>query len=69
MFITASEHKAEWGGYKDKAKIPIAKLPFNSCSLSMLPFENPVCTIEGTVFDIVNIIPFLKKYKKNPVTG
>ena len=76
MFITYSELKSDWGGKKDPQHIPIAKLPFFCCALSLMPFQNPVCSPDGVVFDvitilfkIVNIIPFIKKYKVNPVTG
>ena len=43
-------------------------LSFNA-SLSLQPFEHPVCTPEGAVFDLLNIIPYLKKYGHNPVSG
>ena len=33
------------------------------------PFENPLCTEDGYVFDLMNIVPFLKKYGRHPVTG
>ena len=29
------------------------RLPFNFCALSLAPFENPVCTEEGNVFDLL----------------
>eukprot|EP01017_Pseudomicrothorax_dubius_P006422 TRINITY_DN11825_c0_g1_i1.p1 TRINITY_DN11825_c0_g1~~TRINITY_DN11825_c0_g1_i1.p1 ORF type:complete len:571 (-),score=143.49 TRINITY_DN11825_c0_g1_i1:162-1874(-) len=69
LFISVTEHKAEWGGKKDPLRVPFNRLPFNCCALSLLPFENPVCTKEGVVFEMLNIIPYVKKYKKNPVTG
>jgi peptidyl-prolyl cis-trans isomerase-like protein 2 len=28
-----------------------------------------MCTTEGHVFEMLHIIPFIKKYGKNPVTG
>lgn len=31
--------------------------------------QTPVCTKEGVIFDILNIMPYVKKHKKNPVTG
>lgn len=37
--------------------IPLA---FDCCSISLQPFENPVCTIEGVIFDITYFF-FLKK--------
>lgn len=45
------------------------RLPFNFCSLSLQPFENPVCTEDGTLFDLENILNWLKKHKTNPVNG
>lgn len=31
--------------------------------------RRPVCTAGGSVFDIMNIIPYIGKYRKHPVTG
>jgi peptidyl-prolyl cis-trans isomerase-like protein 2 len=47
----------------------MTKLPFYCCSLSLTPFKNAVCSPDGIVFDLLAIIPYIKKYKKNPVTG
>uniref|UniRef100_A0A8C4INI8 RING-type E3 ubiquitin transferase n=1 Tax=Dicentrarchus labrax TaxID=13489 RepID=A0A8C4INI8_DICLA len=33
------------------------------------PFEYPVCTEEGIVFDLLSIVPWIKKYGTNPATG
>lgn len=44
-------------------------MPYNYCNLSMAPFKDPYCIEDGTIFDLLSIIPYLKKYKKNPVTG
>lgn len=35
----------------------------------MQPFEHPYCSPDGLVFDLLNIMPYLKKYGHNPVTG
>jgi peptidyl-prolyl cis-trans isomerase-like protein 2 len=69
MYITQSEYAMEWGGFKNKKAIPLAIVPFNCCCLSLQTFDNPVCTPEGHIFDIINIIPFIKQYKSNPITG
>lgn len=71
LYITTKEWQHEWGGKKEdlKEKAKFRRLPYNYCSLSMQPFENPLCTKEGIVFDLLNIVPFLKKYGKNPSTG
>jgi peptidyl-prolyl cis-trans isomerase-like protein 2 len=44
-------------------------LPFNFCSLSLQPFAHPVCTPTGTIFDLTNILPWIKKHGTNPVDG
>merc|ERR1739848_286134 len=45
------------------------KIPFFYCAISLSPFEDPVCTHEGTIFDVLNIMPYIQKFRKNPVTG
>ncbi|KAI9783252.1 MAG: Peptidyl-prolyl cis-trans isomerase cyp8 [Geoglossum umbratile] len=45
------------------------RLPFNFCAVSLQPFAHPVCTADGTIFDLTNILPWLKKHGTNPVTG
>ena len=55
-----------------KSTVPGAsfkRLPFNFCAVSLQPFEHPVCTADGTIFDLTNILPWLKKHGTNPVTG
>jgi peptidyl-prolyl cis-trans isomerase-like protein 2 len=37
--------------------------------LAFVPFENPVATKQGHVFDLLNIVPYLRQHKKNPMTG
>lgn len=54
----------DWGGKKslsliysynklDPSQVPISKLPFDCCSISLLPFESPVCSPDGIIFDIM----------------
>ena len=45
------------------------RLPFNYCAVSLQPFEHPVCTVDGTIFDLSHIIPWLEKHGTNPVDG
>ncbi|KAK4505323.1 hypothetical protein PRZ48_003286 [Zasmidium cellare] len=45
------------------------RLPFNFCAVSLQPFEHPVCTGDGTIFDLTNILPWIKKHGTNPVNG
>ncbi|KAG0089982.1 Peptidyl-prolyl cis-trans isomerase cyp8 [Podila epicladia] len=77
MYITHSEWSNEFseggmtfGGAGGRRQAQIfRRLPFNCCSLSLQPFEHPVCTEDGIIFDLVNIIPYLKKFGTNPATG
>ena len=71
MYISASEWKKEYGGRRDaiNRSKEVRALPFDHCALSLTPFDTPVCTPEGVVFDLVNLVPYLKEHHKNPVTG
>ncbi|GFY86636.1 plant U-box 49 [Actinidia rufa] len=70
MFITKTEWATEWGGAKSKeVGAPFKRLPFYCCALTFTPFEYPVCTEDGSVFELMNIIPYLTKFGKHPVTG
>ncbi|KAK8241660.1 peptidyl-prolyl cis-trans isomerase-like protein-like 2 [Phyllosticta capitalensis] len=78
LYITHSEwasedaYSASYGSGVNKSKVVGAsfrRLPFNFCALSLQPFEHPVCTSEGTIFDLTNILPWLKKHGTNPVDG
>lgn len=70
MFITKTEWATEWGGAKSKElRTPFKRLPFYCCALTFTPFEDAVCTNDGSVFDIMHIIPYIRKYGKHPVSG
>ncbi|KAK7252769.1 hypothetical protein RIF29_36963 [Crotalaria pallida] len=70
MFITKTEWATEWGGAKSKEnRTPFKRLPFYCCALTFTPFDFPVCTSDGSVFDVMNITPYIIKYGKHPVTG
>ncbi|XP_073646486.1 RING-type E3 ubiquitin-protein ligase PPIL2 isoform X2 [Tursiops truncatus] len=70
MYITCAEYTHFYGGKKpDIAQTDFRRLPFDHCSLSLQPFVYPVCTPEGIVFDLLNIVPWLKKYGTNPSNG
>lgn len=69
MFLTAKEWKEEWGGHKDKKHLPYQRLPFNCCAITFTPFEDPVCTADGIVYDVTNIVPYIQKYHSHPVSG
>ncbi|CAH0043966.1 unnamed protein product [Clonostachys solani] len=49
---------------------PFRRLPFNFCAASLQPFKNPVCTPDGTIFDVEVIGAWLEKHPgQNPVDG
>ncbi|KAJ5782715.1 hypothetical protein N7457_004489 [Penicillium paradoxum] len=80
LYITHSEWASEdafsasAGAGVSKAKkggphAAFKRLPFNFCSLSLQPYSHPVCTPSGTLFDLTNILPWIKKHGTNPVDG
>lgn len=80
LYVTHSEWSGIDGQYgtstgitKRKIDQPFYKLSFQYCNLSLQPFENPVCYIneanEAFIFELLHIIPYIKKHKKNPITG
>lgn len=74
LWLTTQEMKYFFGGYKgdrkvDPEEVDYKRLPFDHCALSLQPFENPYSDDDGNVFDLVHIVPFIKKYKANPCTG
>ncbi|EKJ70565.1 hypothetical protein NXS19_009042 [Fusarium pseudograminearum] len=53
-----------------QATASFRRLPFNFCAASLQPFKNPVCTSDGTIFDVEVIGAWLEKHpNQNPVTG
>lgn len=68
MHIRPTEWAQDGAGFKVK-KTPFSKLPLDCCFLSLQPFEKPVGTRDGQVFDVQFIIPYIKKFGRNPVTG
>ena len=70
MYITATEHAVEYGGFKKKREGKLeGSLPFACCALSLLPFETPCCSRDGVLFDSLALLPFVKEHGKSPVTG
>ncbi|OJJ80350.1 PPIL2 family peptidylprolyl isomerase [Aspergillus glaucus CBS 516.65] len=79
LYITHSEwasndaYSASAGAGVGKARkgdqAAFRRLPFNFCSLSLQPYQHPVCTASGTIFDLTNILPWIKDRGTNPVDG
>jgi len=75
MYITSREMATDWGSKNEeiervKGRMKMVKLPFDYCNISMAPFKDPYCTEDGVIFDLLNIVPYLKKQgNKSPITG
>lgn len=78
MQITHSEWSSSDAGYSASSgarsgpgsSAPFRRLPFNFCAASLQPFKNPVCTLNGTIFDVEVIGAWLEKHpNQNPVDG
>jgi hypothetical protein len=69
LYLTPTEWQADWGGKKHALHLPWKTLPYNCCAISFRPFEVPMCAKDGSCFDLCNIVPYIKKFKRHPVTG
>ncbi|CAD5217596.1 unnamed protein product [Bursaphelenchus xylophilus] len=74
LYLTTKEWKDSFGGHKSSIETQIQKaqfkkLPFTHCALTFLPYQTPVCTPSGVIFDKQPILDYLKKHKINPVDG
>lgn len=69
LFLTATEWKGIGGRPTVQTSGSSQPLAFDHCSLSLTRYEIPCASPEGVLFDLENILPYVKKHKKNPVTG
>ncbi|KAL7626896.1 cyclophilin peptidyl-prolyl cis-trans isomerase Cyp8 [Parahypoxylon ruwenzoriense] len=75
LYITHSEwssadaYSASTGSRTGPSGASFKRLPFNFCAASLQPFKNPVCTPDGTIFDVEVISKWLENHKTNPVNG
>ncbi|KAI0274740.1 cyclophilin-like protein [Gloeopeniophorella convolvens] len=83
LYVTHAEHSGLFGqhtasssGFRAKPEglNPAAITPFDCCALSFQPFSHPVCARNadgtGAVFDLTNIIPWLKQHNNtHPITS
>lgn len=73
MYLTKTEWITLYGGKKDgpptNDETVFRRLPFDHCCLSLQPFQHPYGDLNGNVYELEPILEYLKKFKKNPVTG
>lgn len=71
--MTYTEWSQFYGGKKlesgENEHVKFKRLPFDCCSITMIPFEIPYCDLDGNIFELSAIIDFLKTFKINPITG
>ncbi|MEN2500911.1 MAG: RING-type E3 ubiquitin-protein ligase ppil2, partial [Marteilia pararefringens] len=74
-YISTTEHRNLFGGKKlnstSKTLNPTHYkiIPFTHCCISFQEARNPYADAQGHIYDLVNVLPFLRKFKSNPVTG
>ncbi|KAF7236168.1 hypothetical protein EG68_11749 [Paragonimus skrjabini miyazakii] len=70
LYLTCTEWSTLYGGKRaTEDKRRFKRLPFHCCSITFQPFKTPYCTKEGIIFDLENVLPFVRKHGLNPVTG
>lgn len=74
MWISNKEMQTDWGGKNTdaeriKQRQQLIKLPYDYCNISMTPFRDPYATADGVIFDLLNIVPYLRKHGRNPMSG
>eukprot|EP00413_Alexandrium_margalefii_P023374 CAMPEP_0204566682 /NCGR_PEP_ID=MMETSP0661-20131031/36180_1 /ASSEMBLY_ACC=CAM_ASM_000606 /TAXON_ID=109239 /ORGANISM="Alexandrium margalefi, Strain AMGDE01CS-322" /LENGTH=548 /DNA_ID=CAMNT_0051574543 /DNA_START=61 /DNA_END=1707 /DNA_ORIENTATION=+ len=69
LHLRPTEWAQDGRGFKDKGRSPFARLPLHCCFLSLQPFDNPVGTRDGAIFEVAHIIAYIKRFGVNPVTG
>ncbi|XP_055387385.1 RING-type E3 ubiquitin-protein ligase PPIL2 [Condylostylus longicornis] len=73
MYLTYTEWSEFYGGKKTESleneHIKFKRLPFDHCCITMVPFENPFCDLDGNCYELQAIIDFLKNFKVNPISG
>ena len=72
QYQSAREHRANQalrtGGARGESA-GARPLPFDCCALTLMPYQSPVCTVDGIIFDNSAITQHLLKYKTDPVSG
>ncbi|KAF4520130.1 hypothetical protein B566_EDAN010286 [Ephemera danica] len=73
MYLTYTEWSTLYGGKRpgppSGANANFRRLPFDHCCVSLQPFNHPFCDKHGNIYELQEIVAFLKQFKVNPVTG
>lgn len=70
----AGQHSAARGIASQKLAPVLRQLPFTHCALRLTPFEHPVAKVDviertGVLFDVKNIVHYIKKHGTDPTSG
>jgi len=73
-YLTSTEWVTLYGGKaagpsSSADELKFRRLPFDFCCLTLQPVDTPYSDQDGNIFELEPIIAFIKKFKKNPVTG
>jgi len=69
LHLRPTEWAQDGRGFKAGKWTPYSKLPLNCCALSLQPFDKPVGTRDGSVFEITHIVKYIKRFGVHPVHG
>ena len=70
QYLNPKEYATFYGGFKASAREEgVRRLPFDCCALSQSRFTDAVLAPDGTVYELTQIVPFLRRHKRNPSTG
>jgi len=69
-YLTYTEWSTLYGGKRPGIEKPkFARLPFDHCCLSLIPFKTPYCDPDGNIFEYEALLEYINQFKHNPVTG
>jgi peptidyl-prolyl cis-trans isomerase-like protein 2 len=69
-YLTCTEWSTLYGGKRPGIEKPkFARLPYDHCCLTLVPFKTPFCDPDGNVFEYEALLEYIKQFKHNPVTG
>lgn len=74
-YLTYTEWTTLYGGKvsgfrpESTEEAAFKRLPFDHCCVSLTPFSHPYCDADGNIFELEALLPYIKQYKHNPVTG
>lgn len=75
LYLTTTEWSQLYGGRRATADLErdllkhYKRLPFGHCCLNLQPLRDPYCNEDGYVFDLIALVPFVRRHKLDPISG